>query len=165
MKVTGVVEKPWVAFMMEGCNIHGVKDMAAYLCWGGILHEGTNGVMTYTGGNTRCVWLYENMRFRDVLKLVEHAMGIVLKEAKVWYTTKFDRRMFLPFENDGDIRSMMRGNDRHAYLYVTASQVHVDPARERSEPGQYDGVVQQQALQCAPNVDALVQSVGSRGCA
>jgi len=103
------------------------------------------------------------MRFGDVLKLVEHAMGMVLKEAKVWYTMKFDRRLFLPFENDGDIRSMMRKNDGHAYLYVTALQVPVDPTRERSEPEQYDGVVQQQALQCAPNIDALVQSMGNRG--
>ena len=81
------------------------------------------------------------MRSGDALKLVERAMGIVLKEAKVRYIMKFDRRLFLPFENDGDIRSMMRGNDGHAYLYVTTLQVLVDPARERSEPEQCDGVV------------------------
>jgi len=40
---------------------------------------------------------------------------------------KFDRRLLLPFENDGDIRSMMRGNDGHAYVYVTAMEVPLVP--------------------------------------
>jgi len=42
VEVVGVVEKPWVAFIMEGCNIHGVKEMVVYLCWGGVLHEWAN---------------------------------------------------------------------------------------------------------------------------
>jgi len=76
---------------------------------------------------------------------------------------KFDRRLLLPFENDGDIRSMMRGNDGHAYLYVTAMKVPSGPPRERGEAEQVAGVGQQEALQCQPSVDMVVQSVGSRG--
>jgi len=81
--IGGIVEKPCVTVMMEECNIHGVREMAVYVCWGGVLHDGTNGVMTYAGGNTRCIWVYDNMRIGDVLKLVEHAMGVVLKEVNV----------------------------------------------------------------------------------
>jgi len=57
--------------------------MVVYVCWGGVLHDGTTGVMTYAGENTRCIWVYDNMRIGDVLKLVEHAMRVVLKEVNV----------------------------------------------------------------------------------
>jgi len=43
--VSGIVEKSWVTVMIEECNIHGVKEMAVYVCWGGVLHDGTNGVI------------------------------------------------------------------------------------------------------------------------
>ena len=36
----------------------------------------------------------------------------------MWYTMKFDRRMMVPFKDNGDVVSMMRGNDGHGYLYV-----------------------------------------------
>jgi len=29
--------------MMEGGNVGGVKEMALYVCWGGLLHDGMNG--------------------------------------------------------------------------------------------------------------------------
>jgi len=47
--VDGIVEKPWVTFMMEECNIHGVKEMDVYVCRGGVLHDGMTGVMAYAG--------------------------------------------------------------------------------------------------------------------
>jgi len=103
------------------------------------------------------------MRFVDVLKLVEHAMGVVLKEVNVWYTMKFDKRLLLPLENDGDIRSMMRGNDGHAYLYVTGKEVPNGPRRESGEAEEAGGVRQDEALQCQPSVDMVAQSVGSMG--
>ena len=58
----------------------------------------------------------QNMRVADVLKLIEHAMGMSVRELKIWYSTKFDRRMMLPFQDDGDVVSMIRGNDGHGYL-------------------------------------------------
>jgi len=30
----------------------GVKEIAVYVCWGSVLYDGMNGVMTYVGGNT-----------------------------------------------------------------------------------------------------------------
>jgi len=132
------------------------------MCVGGVLHDGTNGVITYAGGNSRCIWVYDNMRIGDVLKLVEHAMGGVSKEVNVWYTMKFDRRLLLSFENDGDVRSMMRGNDGHAYLYVNAMEVPSGPPRERGEAEQGGGDGQE-ALQCQPSVDMVAQLVGRRG--
>ena len=30
------------------------KEIAVYVSWGGLLHDGVNDVMTYMGGNTRC---------------------------------------------------------------------------------------------------------------
>ena len=46
MVIGGIVEKPCVIVMMEECNIHGVREMAVYVCWGGVLHDGTNGVLS-----------------------------------------------------------------------------------------------------------------------
>ena len=85
---------------------------------GGILEGGVNGMMNYVGGNTKCVWMSQDMTVEDVLKLVEQAMGVSVREVKMWYTMKFDRRMMVPFKDNGDVVSMMRGNDGHGYLYV-----------------------------------------------
>ena len=43
----------------------------------------------------------------------------MLREQKVWYNIKFDRRLLIQFERDADVIGIMRGNDRHAYLYFT----------------------------------------------
>ena len=45
-------------------------------------------------------------------------MGMSLTGRKVWYNMKFDRRLLIPFENDGDVVSVLLGNDGHAYLYI-----------------------------------------------
>lgn len=44
-----------------GNGVGGVKEVAMYVCWGGVLHDGMNGVMMYVGGNTRCMWVSEDM--------------------------------------------------------------------------------------------------------
>jgi len=161
--IGGIVEKACVTIMMEECNIRGLREMAVYVCWGGVLQDGTNGVMTYAGGNSRCIWVYDNMRYCDVLKLVENAVGVAWKEVNVWYTMKFDRRLLLPLENDGDIRSMMRGNDGHAYVYVTAKEVALGPRRESAEAEEGGGVREDEALHCQPGVHMVAQSVGGVG--
>jgi len=38
------------------------KEIAVYVSWEGLLHDGVNDVMTYMGGNTRHAWLSECMR-------------------------------------------------------------------------------------------------------
>jgi len=55
----------------------------------GILEDGMNGMMNYVGGSTRCVWMSQDMRVADVLKVVEQAMGISVRESKIWYCMKF----------------------------------------------------------------------------
>ena len=85
---------------------------------GGMLEDGKNGMINYVGGSTKCIWISQDMRVTDVLKLVEQAMGVSVREFKVWYSMKFDRKMMLPFKDDGDVVSMMRENDGHGYLYV-----------------------------------------------
>lgn len=94
------------------------KEMAVYVCLGGLVDEGANGAVTYVGGNTRCVWISEGMGVREVRKVVETAVGLCLEGRKAWYNMKFDRRLLMPFENDGDLVSLMRGNDGHAYVYI-----------------------------------------------
>ena len=77
-----------------------------------------NGMLNYVGGNTKCAWMSQDMTVEDILKLVEQAMGVSVREVKMWYSMKFDRRMMVPFQDNGDVVSMMRGNDGHGYLYV-----------------------------------------------
>ena len=51
--------------------------------------------MRYVGGNTRCVSMLENIRVGQLWKLLEEATWLVLREQKVWYNIKFDRRLFV----------------------------------------------------------------------
>ena len=97
----------------------GVKEIVVYVCWGGVLHDGMNGLMTYVGGDTRCMWVSQEMGVADIWKLLEGVMGVAIMGKKVWYTMKFDRRLLMPFETDGDVVNMMRDNDGHAYVYVS----------------------------------------------
>ena len=83
-----------------------------------ILEDGMNEMMNYVSGSTKCVWMSQDIRVVDILKLAEEAMGVSVRELKMWYTMKFDQRMMLPFQDDGNVMSMMRGNDCHGYLYV-----------------------------------------------
>jgi len=46
-------------------QVFAVKEIAVYIYLGG-LDDGVNGVMTYVGGNTRCVWMSQDMRVADV---------------------------------------------------------------------------------------------------
>jgi len=48
-----------------------VREVFLYLCWGGQLERGGNGVLSYAGGRSDCVWLSQDMRFDDVVKVVE----------------------------------------------------------------------------------------------
>jgi len=54
---------------MEGGSVRNglfaVKEIAVYVCWG-VLDDGVNGVMMYVGGNTRCVWISQDMGIGDI---------------------------------------------------------------------------------------------------
>ncbi|KAJ8420632.1 hypothetical protein Cgig2_009445 [Carnegiea gigantea] len=64
--------------------------------------DGINGVMMYVGGTTRCVWVSEDMGAGDVWKVLEETVGVGLMGKTVWYNMKYDRRLMLPFVNDGN---------------------------------------------------------------
>jgi len=87
------------------------------------------------GANTRCIWVSKNMKVGDVVKLLGHAMGVVLREVKVWYSRKFDTRLLVPFQNDGDNAR----NDGHAYVYVTEMEGPHTPLRQGcAQQGQFE---------------------------
>ena len=91
---------------MEGRSVGncliGMKQIAVYVCWGWVVDDGINGVMTYVGGTTRCVWVSEGMGAGDVWKVLEEAVGVGLMGRTVWYNMKYDRSFMLPFVNNGN---------------------------------------------------------------
>ena len=139
-------------FMMEGCNVGGVKEMVIFICLGGVLYDGMNGVITYMGRNTKYIWVYENMRIGDVLK---YPIRVVLKKVKVWYTMKFDRRLLIPFQDDRDIMSMMR--EMMVMHICCCDERTLCSPRQSCDQQQDVGVEQQQQLEYPPNVDVAVQ--------
>jgi len=38
-------------------GLGGVKEIVVYVCYGGVLHDGMNGVMSYVGENTSYMWV------------------------------------------------------------------------------------------------------------
>ena len=48
-----------------------VGEVFVYLCWGGQLEGGENGVLSYLGGRSDCVWITQGMTFDEVVKVVE----------------------------------------------------------------------------------------------
>jgi len=45
-------------------------------------------------------------------------MGEGCKGWKLWYTLKFDGRVFSQFASHQDVTKLMKGNNDHAYMYV-----------------------------------------------
>jgi len=95
-----------------------MREIAVYVCWGGVLDDGGNGLMTSVGGRNACIWISPSMRVGDVLKLLEREIGESVRERHVWYSLKFDRRMLMALEKDEDVVKLVRGNDGHAYVYI-----------------------------------------------
>jgi len=52
-----------------------MREIVVYVCWGGMLDEGVNGLITYVGGRNACMWISPSMGVGDVLKLLEREMG------------------------------------------------------------------------------------------
>ena len=59
---------------MENIAVH-MTEIVVYVCWGGVLNDGVNGLMTYVGGRNACMWISPSMGVGDVLKLLEREMG------------------------------------------------------------------------------------------
>jgi len=60
---------------MEGIGgaeeVVSVREVFLYLCWGGQLECGGNGMLSYVGGRSDCLWIRQGMRFDEVVKVVE----------------------------------------------------------------------------------------------
>jgi len=118
--------------MMDGGAVGSVvfaaKETVVYVCWGGVLQDGGNDTMTYVGGNTRCVWVSQGMGVEDVWKLLEGVVREGVKDQKMWYNLKYDQRLMIELQSDADLRSLIWGNDAHAYLYITGvGEPHTRP--------------------------------------
>ena len=89
-----------------------------YICLGGYLKRGGNGVLTYHGGISDCILMRQNIGVADVVKVEEEMMGEGFRECRLWYNTKFDRNLLMPLQRDGDVGKLIKGNDDFMYMYV-----------------------------------------------
>jgi len=96
-----------------------MREIAIYVCWGGVLDDGVDGLMTYVDRRNACIWISPSMGVGDLLKLLEREMGDSVRGGHMWYSLKFDRRMLMSLEKDEDVIKLVRGNDEHAYVYIT----------------------------------------------
>ena len=86
---------------------------------------GENGVLSYIGGRSDCVWFRQDMRFDDVVKVVEGTVEEGLRGYRLWYNTKYDRKMLLPLQRDGDMGKLMKGNEEFGYMYIAKRDVPI----------------------------------------
>jgi len=70
-----------------------------------------------------CVWLRQDMRFDDVVKDVEGTIEEGLRGCTLWYSTKYDRKMLMQLQRDGDVGKLVKGNDEFGYMYITERDV------------------------------------------
>jgi len=99
------------------------REVFLYLCWGGQLECGGNGLLSYVGGRTDCVWLRHDMRLEDVIKAVEGTIEEGLRGRTLWYSTKYDRKMLMQLQRDGDVGKLVKGNEEYGYMYIVERDV------------------------------------------
>ncbi|KAJ8442637.1 hypothetical protein Cgig2_003681 [Carnegiea gigantea] len=88
---------------------------------GGELDNGGGGKVTYVEGWTKCMVLKEDMELEEVRRKVSEITSNELTVQKLWCSLKYNRRMVMELEVDGDVRMFLKGNDEHRYLYVGES--------------------------------------------
>jgi len=58
--------------MMQSTSVGDIvahmREIAVYVCWGRVLDDGVNRVMTYAGGRNACMWISPSLGIGDVLK-------------------------------------------------------------------------------------------------
>ena len=62
--------------------------------------------------------LKEDMGLEEVRRKMSEITDIELTVQKLWYSLKYDRGMVMELEADGDVRTFMKWDDEHGYLYV-----------------------------------------------
>ena len=111
-----------------------MREVFLYLCWGQ-LECGVNGVLSYQGGSSDCVWLRQDLGLHDVVKVVEGTIQEGLQGRSLWYSTKYDRKMVLPLRRDVDVGKLVKGNDEFGYMYIVDKNVPIWKSKEGSEVG------------------------------
>jgi len=112
-----------------------VREVFLYLCWGGRLEGRGNGELSYVGGTSDCVWITQGMRYDEVVKVVEATIEDGLRGRRILYSTKYDRKMLLPLQRDGDVGKLVKGNDEFGYMYVEEREVPIWKSVNVSEGG------------------------------
>jgi len=88
---------------------------------GGQLECGVNGVLSYQGGSSDCVWLRQDMEYHDVVKVVGGMIQEGLQGRSLWYSTRYDRKMLLPLQREGDVGKLEKGSDEFGCMYIADS--------------------------------------------
>lgn len=95
----------------------GARKLCVYFFWGGYVQE-EDGKVSYQGGSRDCVLLSESMGLDEAKSRLMRRVGSASKEEKLWYTLKFDRKIFLPLDADEAVEAMFMGNEEHAFVYM-----------------------------------------------
>ncbi|KAJ8432233.1 hypothetical protein Cgig2_024388 [Carnegiea gigantea] len=99
---------------MEGGGVID-NEVVVNVRFGGSIQEVLNGGVSYVGGRTECVWMWENMG--AAIKLVE-LLRESFGECKLWFSMKFDKRIIVSFGRDSDLLKLVKGNDEFVFMYV-----------------------------------------------
>ena len=116
-------------------EVGSVREVFLYLCWGGQLECAVNGLLSYQGGSSDCVWLRQDMGYDDVVKVVEGTIEEGIQGRSLWYSTKYDRKMLLPLRRDADVGKLVKGNDEFGYMYIAESNGQIWKSMELSQVG------------------------------
>ena len=92
------------------------------------LECGVNGVLSYQGESNDCVWLRQDMRFHNVVKVVKGTIQEGLQGRTLWYSTKYDRKILLSLQRDEDAGKLVKGNDELGYIILLRG---MSPSRSR----------------------------------
>jgi len=96
----------------------GARKLCVYFFWGGYVQEDDDGKVSYQGGSRDCVLLSESMSLDEAKSRLMRRVSSASKEEKLWYTLKFDRKIFLPLDTDDAVEAMFMGNEEHAFVYM-----------------------------------------------
>ena len=56
-----------------------------------------------------------------------------LQGCSLWYSTKYDQKMLLPLQRDGDVGKLVKGNDEFGYMYITERNGQIWKSMEVSQ--------------------------------
>ena len=81
------------------------------------------------------MWITQGMRYDEVVKVVEATIEDGLRGRRLLYSTKYDRKMLLPLQRDGDVGKLVKENDEFGYMYIEDRDVPIWKSVNVSEGG------------------------------